>query len=217
MLYTREKEAHKKGYRIVVGVDEAGRGPLAGPVVAAACCIKSYLKVPYVKDSKAMTPLQRQKCLSFLWYHPDVYIGIGECSSKEIDKLNILQATLLAMKRAVLDLSVEPDYILVDGKQKIETETPCDAIIKGDATVLSIAAASVIAKEYRDCWMRYYDMLYPQYGFSQHKGYPTVLHSSCIEEYGISPIHRRTFRRGNLCNKQKYNKIKNKGMFVGKH
>ena len=188
-----EREAEHSGYHSVAGVDEAGRGPLAGPVVAAAVILPPDLCLPGLRDSKKMSPALREilydqiieQCIGF---------GIGQVDEEIIDEINILQAALLAMKRAVEQLPAPVDMLLIDGNRGIECGVRQKTIIGGDDTSLSIAAASVLAKVTRDRLMERYHEQYPQYEFSRHKGYGTRLHRERIQQYGPCPIHRKTFR-----------------------
>lgn len=219
MIYPHLKEEKKlwsSGYKAVAGLDEAGRGPLAGPVVAGAIVIikrkaKSETFVPSlgrgkrktktqslkclagVKDSKKLTVIQREKFFKILTNHPQIKWGIGKVSEKIIDKINILEATKLAMVKAVKDLGFRADYLILDGNFRIDSPIPQISIIRGDEKVFSCAAASIIAKVYRDRLMQKYHKKYPRYGFSRHKGYPTKAHKAAIKKYGFCPIHRRTF------------------------
>lgn len=188
-----EKEAFSRGYRLVAGVDEAGRGPLAGPVVASACILPFGCLIEGVKDSKKLTPQRREKVYLSLTSHPDVKWAIGIVEHQEIDDLNILNAALKAMSLAVEDLTPCPDFLLVDGNQKFPAKMPSQTVIGGDALSKSIAAASIIAKYSRDQIMMEHHLKWPQYGFIRHKGYATREHVRAIREYGISPIHRRSF------------------------
>ena len=191
----------KKGFKCVVGLDEAGRGPLAGPVVAAAVNLnfeifnlKSILNDPIFKkinDSKKMTAKSREEVYNFLVDHKGVKWGIGIVSEKVIDKINILQATKLAMQKAIKNL--EADFLLLDGNFKIDSIVRQKSIIKGDQKVISISAASVIAKVARDRIMEKYHKKYSQYGFGKHKGYGTELHMAMIKKHGACPIHRKSF------------------------
>ena len=187
-----ESYFYERGIRWVAGVDEAGRGPLAGPVVAAACLVSSGVKFQGVRDSKALSPRVRKKVFWNVITQGMVAIGVAD--EAEIDRLNILRASLLAMRRAVLALPVTPDLLLIDGNFKIDLPLDQVAIVRGDARVLSIAAASVAAKVTRDEMMLRYDAQYPQYGFRIHKGYPTRAHRDALEMWGPSPIHRMSFR-----------------------
>ncbi len=188
-----EREAEQSGYRCVAGVDEAGRGPLAGPVVAAAVVLPSELSLPGLRDSKKLSPALRErwfveiqeKCLG---------MGVGIVDENTIDTINILQAALLAMKRAVAQLSVPADFLLIDSNRGIESAIGQKTIIGGDDASLSIAAASVLAKVTRDRLMVEYHAQYPQYEFSRHKGYGTQLHRDRIKQYGPCAIHRKTFK-----------------------
>jgi ribonuclease HII len=185
--------AGKAGYSLVAGVDEAGRGPLAGPVVAAAVIIPEGKILSGVKDSKQMTEKARNKAFSVI-NNEAIAVGIGVVSHQFIDEFNILRASLEAMKRAVLFLDTSPEYLLVDGIHAIPLPIPQKCLKKGDQRSLSIGAASVMAKVYRDRIMRSYDEQFPVYGFSQHKGYGTSRHLEALGQHGPTPIHRRTFR-----------------------
>lgn len=192
-FFSYEKRAHLKGYKFVAGVDEAGRGPLAGPVVAAACIIPEGLYIDGVNDSKQLTPEKRAKIFDLLISSPDVMYGIGIVEADEIDQINILQATFRAMQRAVEKLPTLPDFVLVDGSLLPKWKYPSQAIVKGDSLSYSIAAASIIAKETRDELMKCYDIQFPGYGFGKHKGYGTKTHVEAIESLGPCLIHRKTF------------------------
>ena len=187
-----EEAARRLGYRILAGVDEAGRGPLAGPVVAAACIIPEGILLPGVNDSKQLSARQREILFKQITEHPSIVYGVGIVSPEEIDRINILQASIKAMIHAVELLSVCPDYLLVDGL-KLPYPTPSEKIIKGDAKSQSIAAASIIAKETRDALMFKYHEQWPQYGFDRHKGYGTRKHLDALSMHGPCPIHRMTF------------------------
>lgn len=175
----------------LAGVDEAGVGPLAGPVVAAAVIFYQDCFVEGLNDSKKITARKREE---LFW--PIVrraLFGIGIVDEKEIDRINIYQASRLAMRRAVLNLPHTPAFLLVDGRIKIDLPVPQQAIIRGDGQSASIAAASILAKVYRDAWMCHLDRLYPEYSFNQHKGYGTALHMKLLKSFGASPVHRRSF------------------------
>jgi ribonuclease HII len=189
-----EREAIKGGYHKIAGIDEAGRGPLAGPVVAAACIIPKGMLIPQVDDSKKLSPQIRKLLFDQITSNPFLSYGVGIISSEEIDKINILQATILAMIQAIENMVIEPDLLFVDGMELKHATIPCRKIIQGDAKSQSIAAASVIAKETRDCLMREYHKNWPQYGFDKHKGYGTEEHRQKILEHGPCPIHRLTFK-----------------------
>jgi ribonuclease HII len=187
-----EEEGRQAGFRSIAGVDEAGRGPLAGPVVAASCIIPQNLFFPGINDSKKLPPKKRGELFQELTSHPEVVYGVGIISHEEIDEINILQATIKAMLQAVGELSVAPDLLLVDG-MKLPASIPVKKIIKGDALSQSIAAASIIAKETRDRLMEEYDRQWPEYGFKDHKGYGTQKHREAIKKYGPCKIHRMSF------------------------
>lgn len=192
-LIERERALWEAGYCRIAGVDEAGRGPLAGPVVACACILPKGRVFSGIRDSKELTPLQRKHFAEFLTTHPDVHWAVGLVSAEKIDQINILKATLLAMQQAIRALPLKPDFILVDGKDTPITEFPAQAVIHGDQLSQSIAAASIIAKVRRDEIMCEYHSRYPEWGFNKHKGYPTREHLQAIELYGLTPIHRMTF------------------------
>ncbi len=179
-------------YQLLAGVDEVGRGPLAGAVVAAAVILKPDHQLTDLTDSKKLTPVKRQQ-LSDSIKQTAISWAIGRAEVNEIDSINILQASLLAMKRAVNELSVLPDAVAVDGLHKPALEQPMFAIVKGDSLVPSISAASIVAKVYRDNEMEELDKMYPGYGFAAHKGYPTKQHLTALAELGVSKIHRLSF------------------------
>ncbi len=192
-LWNFENEAFEEGFEIVCGVDEAGRGPLAGPVCAAAVILPKGLEIPGLNDSKKLTDKRRRELYDVICEQAVSY-GIGFASHEEIDGINILQATFLAMKRAVEQLSVAPSLALVDGNREPDFGTvPVKTIIKGDSLSANIAAASILAKVTRDRLMEEMDETYPQYGFAVHKGYGTKAHYAALLEHGPCPIHRRTF------------------------
>lgn len=187
-----EEQLLAEGYAAVCGIDEAGRGPLAGPVVAAAVILAPGTQLPGVNDSKKLTEKKREALFDYIKENALAY-GIGRASEQEIDEINILQATFLAMRRAVEALPVSADYALVDGNRIQGLDIPAECVIGGDGKVLSIAAASILAKVTRDREMRALAERYPEYGFEKHKGYGTKAHYQAIAEHGICPIHRRTF------------------------
>lgn len=187
-----EREAYGQGFTCIAGVDEVGRGPLAGPVVAAACILPMEKEFTEINDSKKLTAKQRASIYDELIQNPDVYYGIGVVSETVIDEINILEATKEAMKQAINNLSVRPDLLLVDGLQ-LKIEIPCYGIIKGDSKSVSIAAASILAKEYRDNLMRQLHLKYPEYGFDRHKGYGTVQHLDALSRFGPCACHRKSF------------------------
>jgi ribonuclease HII len=188
-----EKRAFKNGFSTIAGIDEAGRGPLAGPVVSAAVILPSHIKIEGINDSKKLSVKKRCQLFEVL-YQKAVSIGIGIIDPVEIDRINILKASLLAMAVAVDNLKPQPDFLLIDGKFNIPSPLPQAAIIRGDAKSISIAAASIIAKVSRDRLMEIYDWYYPEYGLAKHKGYPTRAHKQAIQVHGCSPIHRHTFK-----------------------
>lgn len=192
-LMEYEKAARLKGYRIIAGIDEAGRGPLAGPVVAAACVLPQDFLIPGVDDSKKLTPKKRFEIYERIISDDRIDYGIGVISSVEIDSINILQATIQAMLQALRNLKNQPDILLVDGLKLPHTTIPCEKIIGGDGKSQSIAAASIIAKETRDRIMLELDAKWPHYGFAQHKGYGTAQHLEAIAAHGPCDIHRFSF------------------------
>ncbi|MCX6718564.1 MAG: ribonuclease HII [Candidatus Staskawiczbacteria bacterium] len=192
--FNEEKKLKGQGFKCVVGLDEAGRGPLAGPVVAAAVIISNFefrISKLKIRDSKQMSKKQREKVYEELTSCPEIHWGVGIVSEKVIDKINILEATKLAMKKAIKNL--KPDYLLLDGNFKIKIDLPQRSIIKGDQKVISISAASIIAKVTRDKIMQKYHKKYPNYGFDQHKGYGTKAHIEKLRKFGACPIHRKSF------------------------
>lgn len=191
-MWQFEDETVQKGYKLICGVDEAGRGPLAGPVCAAAVILPPHIEIPGLNDSKKLTDKKRRELFPVICQHALAY-GIAFSDEKEIDEINILQATFAAMKRAVDNLSVKPDYILVDGNKLPDFQIPAQYVVKGDSLSASIAAASVLAKVTRDDLMLKMAEQYPQYGFDIHKGYGTKAHYEALTKYGTSPIHRLTF------------------------
>jgi ribonuclease HII len=187
-----EQYYFSQGYRSVCGVDEAGRGPLAGPVVAAAVVFSEPCQIVGIKDSKRLSPARREKLFEEI--AREVCFGVGEASPEEIDAMNILRASLLAMARAVNSLSTQPDIVLVDGPYALSVSTPSRAIIRGDTRVQVISVASIIAKVTRDRRMLEYEKEFRGYGFARHKGYPTREHLQALARLGPTPIHRKTFR-----------------------
>ena len=180
--------------KLVAGVDEAGRGPLAGSVIAAAVILNPYGMIEGLTDSKKLSPARRQK-LEYQIRQEALTWAIGEASCNEIDELNILQASLLAMKRAILQLDPKPQQALIDGNRVPDiSDLRLLAIVKGDLYEPCISAASILAKQYRDRQMLELDRIYPQYRFAQHKGYPTRLHRAMLKQYGVSPVHRVSFK-----------------------
>lgn len=198
--YDIERTIREEGYTAICGVDEAGRGPLCGPVVAAACILPDGLEIPELNDSKKLTPKKRDKLFDIIRENAIAY-GIAEGTVVEINELNILEADLLAMRRAIDGLhtpSGEPykaDFALIDGNISRDFQIPARAVIKGDALSMSIAAASILAKVTRDRLCEEMDRLYPQYGIAKHKGYGTKEHMQTLREHGPAPIYRTKFIR----------------------
>lgn len=190
--FTYENEAHANGYNVVCGVDEAGRGPLAGPVFAAAVILPENYTHEILNDSKKLSEKKRDAVYEDI-IRDAVSYSVGIATEKEIDDINILNATFLAMKRAVDGLSLKPDLAYIDGNQYPRTGVKEITIIKGDSKCMSVAAASIIAKVSRDRFMLEIAEKYPEYQFAKHKGYGTKLHYEMIEKYGVSPVHRRSF------------------------
>ena len=188
-----ELRAGRLGFDAIAGVDEAGRGPLAGPVVAAAVIFPSGYTNGEIRDSKKLTPLKREALYKII-RSDAISIGLGAIEASTIDRINILQATLAAMKIAVLNLSPQPDYILIDGINNIDIPIQQETIIRGDSLSVSVAAASIIAKVSRDQLMDRYHVLYPQYNFLKNKGYGTKEHREAVKTHGRCKIHRRSFR-----------------------
>ncbi len=188
-----EKKLWDAGYEFVAGVDEAGRGPLAGPVYAAAVIFPKGLVLEGVNDSKKLTEKKREQLYDVIKENAIAY-SIVSVDEKEIDKINILNAAMKAFKLALDNLSKKADFALLDGNRAPQMDIPYEAVVKGDAKVQAIAAASILAKVERDRYITEMDKLYPQYGFAKHKGYPTKEHKEAVAKYGPSPIHRVTFR-----------------------
>jgi ribonuclease HII len=187
-----ERQARARGFRAVAGIDEAGRGPLAGPVVAAAVILPETFDLPGLTDSKQLSEKARERLYPLIRTQA-LAVGIGVARPEEIDRINILQATLLGMQRAVGRLNVPPDFLLIDGNVPVPLGVPQQTLVKGDARSLSIAAASVVAKVVRDRIMCSLDRLHPGYGLAGHKGYGSAAHREAIARLGPSPCHRRTF------------------------
>ena len=183
------------GKKIIAGADEAGRGPLCGPVVAGAVVFKKYEfnDMPFISDSKQMTEKQRDAAYDWITNNPDIIYGIGQCSATEIDEMNILQASLTAMARAIDALGIKPEYCLIDGN-KMPKNIVGEPLVKGDAKSLSVAAASIIAKVTRDRIMKELSKQFPQYDWDKNAGYPTQQHLQAIDKYGINEHYRKTYR-----------------------
>lgn len=211
--FEKEKELQNNGYDIIAGIDEVGRGPLAGPVVAAACVLKDVSNFEkdadegqwkLIRDSKLLSQKQREEAFGFI--RENFFVGVGKCSPKAIDEINILQATFLAMKKAFDAMEKEIDesdifadaekmMVMIDGNQLLPNFTREQmTVAKGDQISKSIAAASIIAKVVRDKMMVQYDKKYPEYGFARHKGYGTKIHIEALQKYGATPIHRKSFK-----------------------
>ena len=189
-----EKELVEKGYKYICGVDEVGRGPLAGPVVCAAVIMPLDDIVEGVDDSKKLTAKKRET-LAELIQKKAVACNICRVEPEVIDEINILEATKLCMKNAVEGLKVKPDFVITDGNMTLDISIPQASIIKGDALSYSIGSASIVAKVHRDNLMDEYAEIYPEYGFEKHKGYGTAVHINAIKEHGLSPVHRRSFTK----------------------
>lgn len=192
-MLSLEKEARRLGHLVIAGVDEAGRGPLAGPVVAGAVTLREDAKIEGLTDSKQLTEKKRNELYDII-RQSAVSFCVAHVSHEVIDQINILQATLRAMLKAVEGLDPKPDFVLIDGMQTTQWAGPQKAVVKGDSLSLSIAAASVLAKVTRDKMMVEYSKQYPDYGFDRHKGYGSAYHREAIAKYGPCPIHRKTFR-----------------------
>ncbi len=192
--YSKEQEFYAQGYKVICGVDEAGRGPLCGPVVAAACILPDGLYIEGLNDSKKLTEKKREKLFDIIKESALAYC-IAEASVEEIDELNILEADLLAMRRAIDGLAVKPDLALIDGNIARDFQIDAFPVIKGDAISMNIAAASVLAKVTRDRMCIELDAQYPEYGIAKHKGYGTKAHMDALRQYGPSKIHRKQFIR----------------------
>lgn len=191
-MWEIEKSLKEKGYKYIAGVDEAGRGPLAGPVYAAAVILPEDADISGINDSKKLSPKKREELYEKITQLAVSY-AIFSVDEKEIDEINILNATHKAMNGAVNNLSKKPDYVIIDGNSIKGMETEHETVVKGDAKSISIAAASILAKVARDRYIDKMGEVYPEYGFEKHKGYGTKAHTDAILKYGMCPIHRRTF------------------------
>lgn len=187
-----EESLYEKGYKLVCGVDEAGRGPLCGPVVAAAVILKPGQMIDGVNDSKKISEKKREKLYEDIMANA-LAVGVGMSDVDVIEDVNILNATKLAMKEAISNLKVQPEYVLIDGNQMIDITIDAETVVSGDAKSESIAAASIIAKVTRDRMLLDWDKEYPEYGFAKHKGYGTKAHIEAIGKYGLTPLHRKSF------------------------
>lgn len=193
-MWEIEDENYAAGFQTICGVDEAGRGPLAGPVCAAAVILPPHLQIPGLNDSKKLSDKRRRELFPVICEQALAY-GIAFATEQEIDEINILQATFLAMQRALDRLEIRPDLALIDGNRQKDFGLPVKTVIKGDSLSANIAAASILAKVTRDDLMVRQAEQFPQYGFEIHKGYGTKAHYAALEQYGPSPIHRMTFLR----------------------
>ena len=191
-MWEIENSLYSETVQLICGVDEAGRGPLAGPVCAAAVILPRDLQIPGLTDSKKLTDKKRRELFPVIQEQAVAY-GIGLASEQEIDEINILQATFLAMRRALDQLSVRPDLALIDGNRETDFGLPVKTVVKGDSLSANIAAASILAKVTRDDIMIQLSEQYPEYGFEIHKGYGTKAHYAALAEHGVSPVHRRSF------------------------
>ena len=191
-LWEIENSLYSDEIRLIAGVDEAGRGPLAGPVCAAAVILPKNLEIPGLNDSKKLTEKKRDELYDIIIDKAEAYC-IAMASEQEIDEINILQATFLAMRRALDGLAIRPDLALIDGNRETDFGLPVKTVVKGDSLSANIAAASILAKVTRDRLMEEYDKQYPEYGFAVHKGYGTKRHYAALDEHGQSPIHRKSF------------------------
>ncbi len=188
-----EKKFCREGFRRIAGVDEAGRGPLAGPVAAAAVVFDPFDHIEGIKDSKKLSEKKREELFEVIMERA-LDVGIGISRQWEIDEMNILDATLLAMRRAVSNLKKKPDCLLIDGTSTLDIGISQYAVVGGDASCRCIAGASIVAKVTRDRIMRAFDAMYPEYGFSRNKGYPTPEHLAAISRLGVLPIHRKSYK-----------------------
>ena len=197
-----ENRAKAMGYKRIAGIDEVGRGPLAGPVVAACVVLKKSNFTVRVDDSKKLTPASREK--AYFQIIEKAYVGVGLMSEDIVERRNINNATVLAMRQAFFNIPVKPDIVLIDGKIDLKVPVKQIAIIRGDSKSLSIAAASIVAKVLRDRLMVFYDDIFPEYGFAFHKGYGTSAHFTLLKKYGLSPLHRKNFIPANFRDLGKY-------------
>ena len=191
-MWEIEDENYAQGVEVICGVDEAGRGPLAGPVCAAAVILSPHVQIPGLNDSKKLSDKRRRELFPVICEQALAY-GIAFATEQEIDEINILQATFLAMERALAQLKIRPDLVLIDGNRQKDFGLPVKTVVKGDSLSANIAAASVLAKVTRDDFMVRQAEQFPEYGFEIHKGYGTKAHYAALEQYGACPIHRKTF------------------------
>ena len=193
-MWEIEDENYAEGVEVICGVDEAGRGPLAGPVCAAAVILPPHLRIPGLNDSKKLSDKRRRELFPMICDQALAY-GIAFATEQEIDEINILHATFLAMERALTQLKIRPDLVLIDGNRQKDFGLPVKTVVKGDSLSANIAAASVLAKVTRDDFMVRQAEQFPEYGFEIHKGYGTKAHYAALEQYGACPIHRKTFQK----------------------
>ena len=191
-MWEIEDKNYAEGFEVICGVDEAGRGPLAGPVCAAAVILPPHLRIPGLNDSKKLSDKRRRELFPMICDQALAY-GIAFATEQEIDEINILHATFLAMERALAQLKIRPDLVLIDGNRQKDFGLPVKTVVKGDSLSANIAAASVLAKVTRDDFMVRQAEQFPEYGFEIHKGYGTKAHYAALEQYGACPIHRKTF------------------------
>ena len=191
-MWMIEDQHYEQGIKLICGIDEAGRGPLAGPVCAAAVILPAHVEIPGLDDSKKLTDKRRRELMPLIMEKALAY-GIAFADHEEIDQINILQATFLAMERAVSKLEIKPELLLIDGNRQKDFGVPAETVVHGDSLSASIAAASILAKITRDDYMQQMAERYPQYGFEVHKGYGTKVHYAALTEYGPCPIHRMSF------------------------
>lgn len=190
--FREERKLYGQGYKMIAGVDEAGRGSLAGPMVAAAVILEPKLKIKGVRDSKMLLPKQREEAFVQI-VRNSIAWGVGVVESEDIDSMGLTRANSFVLKKAILKLGCRPDHMLIDYFSLHDMDIPSNSYVRGDQTIYSIAAASIIAKVIRDEIMRQYDRLYPQYKFAEHKGYGTKKHIDIIREHGLTDIHRKSF------------------------
>lgn len=191
-MWEIERELYNRGLRLICGVDEAGRGPLAGPVCAAAVILPVFADIPGLNDSKKLSDKRRRELFPLIQEQAIAY-SVVMVDEKEIDRINILQATLCAMEQAIANLKIKPEFALIDGNQEKDFGVPCQTVVHGDSRSASVAAASILAKVTRDDYMVNIANQYPEYGFEIHKGYGTKAHYQALKDHGPCPLHRMTF------------------------
>lgn len=191
-MWEIEKDLYDRGLKLICGVDEAGRGPLAGPVCAAAVILPAFAEIPGLNDSKKLSDKRRRELFPLIQEQAVAY-SVVMIDEKDIDRINILQATLCAMEQAIANLKIKPEFALIDGNREKDFGVPCQTVVHGDSRSASIAAASILAKVTRDNYMISMAEMYPEYGFEIHKGYGTKAHYQALREHGPCPLHRMTF------------------------